>query len=415
MTDMTGIASWPPGERRLSGISRILLGFVIGALFALLPMYYYYMGREAALRETPAARADIPATVQSAVTSGKAFASRLTYELSQLPDERTPVAPRTTGPALSRPALAAAPVSVADSDASERVANARPISPVPPPPKDRTREIEKEASQRETREQAKGAPMPASAAARMNEARDVEAKVAKLPETSTRPIFAGATGNMRAEIVAERGAPAAAAKKAVSAADTAGKKGSPPADAAAKKASPPAETAAKKASPPAEALAQKENTPPDVSPKIIEPKTVLALVTPAAPAATGGEPGKETSAKGPSAMNGAVDARLDATREWLAGAPATMYTIQLMGSGSEEHVRAQLKTLAKVLEPGKLYVYRTRAQGKPSITVVYGAFADRQAAIDALEKLPPSVSANKPVIRTVNGIRTEIRQNGPQG
>jgi septal ring-binding cell division protein DamX len=47
------------------------------------------------------------------------------------------------------------------------------------------------------------------------------------------------------------------------------------------------------------------------------------------------------------------------------------------------------------------------------MTVVYGAYADRQAAQQALEKLPQSVSANRPVVRTVNGIRAELKQNGP--
>jgi hypothetical protein len=396
MTDMTGIASLPPGERRLAGITRILLGFVIGALFALLPMYYFYMGREAALRGTPAAHSETPAgaPVQPAMANGagKPFASRLTYELSQLPDDRSPVAPRAAAPSLTRPAMVAAPVSFEDAESSERVANARPISAVPPPPKDRTREIEKEASKREPREQAKGTPAPASGAARMNEARDTEVKGAKLSETPTRPILAGATGNMRAEIEAERSVPTVAPGS--------------------KKASPAGDAAAKKAGPSAGAATSKGNTLAESGPKIVEPKTVLALMT---PAAADGEPAKEVSSKVPTAANGSVDARFEATREWLAGAPPTTHTIQLMGSGSEEHVRSQLKALEKVLEPGKLYVFRTKAQGKPSITVVYGAFSDRQAALQALEKLPASVAANKPVVRTVNGIRTEIKQNGPQG
>jgi len=51
------------------------------------------------------------------------------------------------------------------------------------------------------------------------------------------------------------------------------------------------------------------------------------------------------------------------------------------------------------------------AQGKPSITVVYGSYADRQSAVQALEKLPAAITANKPVLRTVNGIRTEMKQH----
>jgi septal ring-binding cell division protein DamX len=82
-----------------------------------------------------------------------------------------------------------------------------------------------------------------------------------------------------------------------------------------------------------------------------------------------------------------------------------------MGTNSEEQLKNHLKLLAKSLEPSKIYVFRTLAQGKPSMTVVYGAYADRQSALQALEKLPPSIVANKPVLRTVNGIRTEMKQN----
>jgi MSHA biogenesis protein MshM len=75
-------------------------------------------------------------------------------------------------------------------------------------------------------------------------------------------------------------------------------------------------------------------------------------------------------------------------------------------------LRVQLKSLGSVLEPNKIYVFRTVAQGKPAMTVVYGAYADRKAALEALDKLPAAVAANRPVLRTVNGIRTEQKQHG---
>jgi septal ring-binding cell division protein DamX len=124
----------------------------------------------------------------------------------------------------------------------------------------------------------------------------------------------------------------------------------------------------------------------------------------------GSAPGSNGSAPAAAAASD-VQNRLLATREWLAAAPQTTHTIQLMGSGSEDQLRAQLKVLSKTLEPSKLFVFRTLAQGKPSITLVYGAYADRQAALQALEKLPPALTANKPVLRTVNGIRAEMKQH----
>ena len=381
MSDTSGTVFWPAGERRFSGITRILLGFVIGALFALVPMYYFYMGREAALRAAAVPHADNPSAGEQrmsiapaiASSASKPFASRLTYELSQLPDERPLPPPRTV---VSR-------ATAAEPPANDRVSNARPISAEPPAPRDRTREIEKEAQKQERRasprEQAKAAP--GAPGPRVVEGREIDLKPPpKLPDTPTRPILAGTVPDMRAEIEAERRPVAAAPKKGNN----------------------------------QEAGARKGNGPEDGR-KGLEARTLLAVapVTSAAAAPAAAEPAATVAPKAPGA-NGSVEARLGATREWLAAAAPSTQVIQLMGAGSEEQLKGQLSALAKVLEPGKLYIFRTKAQGKPSITVVYGGYADRQAALEALEKLPPSLAANKPVLRTVNGIRTEITQHGTQ-
>jgi septal ring-binding cell division protein DamX len=106
-----------------------------------------------------------------------------------------------------------------------------------------------------------------------------------------------------------------------------------------------------------------------------------------------------------------VETRLAATREWLRSAAPSTHTIQILGASNDDQLRAQLKTLAGVLEPSKVYLFRTRAQGKPSVTLVYGAYADRSAALAALAKLPDAAAASRPVVRTVKGIRAEILQH----
>jgi septal ring-binding cell division protein DamX len=45
--------------------------------------------------------------------------------------------------------------------------------------------------------------------------------------------------------------------------------------------------------------------------------------------------------------------------------------------------------------------------------VLYGSFSDRRAAEEALGKLPQAVMANRPLLRTVQGIRGEIRRQQP--
>ncbi len=105
-----------------------------------------------------------------------------------------------------------------------------------------------------------------------------------------------------------------------------------------------------------------------------------------------------------------VEQRLAATREWLARQLPSTVSIQLMGTHSEEQLRNHLKVLSKFIEINDVFVYRTMAKQKPSVTVLYGSFKDLHAAQEALEKLPPFLKENRPLLRTIQGIRTEIRQ-----
>jgi septal ring-binding cell division protein DamX len=397
MSQPAGAHPWWSGEHRFAGTGRVLLGFVIGAVFALVPTYYYYMGRERVLRDgLPDSASALPVTGERTgaepprASGSKPFASRMTYELSQLPQERVLPPPKplpaaapvavAPPPAARPPAVAVVPIPApAPEPFPERVANARRISAVPPDPRDRTREIEKEAQNAEYREPArapKAAPLPPTA--KVIEGREVELKPRL--ETPTRPIVAGAAVDTRAEIEAER-----KRVNEVAAARDTGRKS-------------------------AEA------------PPVVTPGPQVAGVTPisrpseggarsvTAPA-QGGATGSKAALGDSGPARGDVQGRLEVTREWIAGSPPATHTIQLMGTNSEEQLKGHLKSLSKTLEPEKLYIFRTMAQGKPSITVVYGAYADRQSALQALEKLPPAIVANKPVLRTLNGIRTEMKQH----
>jgi septal ring-binding cell division protein DamX len=372
MREPETVAGTPP-EHKFSGAARVLFGFVLGALFTLASMYYFYMDRQLVPRPNfssdqtitagvESARSDMPPAARS---GSQAFASRLTYELSQLPQESIAVPVR---PPVA--VAAAAPVPAPPDEPATRIPNARPITATPPPARDRTQAIEQEAKRPEYRERA-AAPHP-----RVFEGREVEIKAQpKLPDTPTRPITANSAVNTRAEIESERARLAAEVARAW----------------------PPA--------PVGEAAAAKR----------VESRTVIATAPASSPITRPTEvriePETKAAAPAAPASPADVDGRFGATREWLAGAAPTTHTIQLMGTNNEEQLKAHLKTLGKTLEPAKIYVFRTVAQGKPSITVVYGAYADRQAALQALEKLPPAIVANKPVLRTVNGIRAEMKQH----
>ena len=354
-------------ERKLSGPTLIVLAFVMGTLFALLPMYYLYSTRGSSgsaagmLASAPEASvsSDAPLREPSSPSAPVRFAARMTYELSHTPVEPPPAPVKVTArpePIVPRaaPVVTPPPPQPARPDLAPRIANARPIIATPPDPRDTTREMEREARRPDYREPPRQVAQVTVETPAV-QSRVVEGRDFVLPPKSvpTRPI-------------------------------------------AAPESEPP-----KRAAEPANGRTA------------VATATVVSGASPIAPppeAKTPAEPRKAKAEAAPPADM--LASRLSATRAWLAGAAQTTHTIQIMGSANEEHMRTQLKALAKQLDASKIYVFRTVAQGKPSMTVVYGAYADKSAAIQALEKLPPGVAANKPVLRTVNGIRTEQKQHG---
>ncbi len=106
-----------------------------------------------------------------------------------------------------------------------------------------------------------------------------------------------------------------------------------------------------------------------------------------------------------------IEQRLAITKEWLAQADKNAYTIQLLGTDKPAQLKHHLNVIRKYVEINDIFVYRTIAKEKPSLTVLYGSFDDRRAAQEALAKLPAYLKTYKPVLRTMQGIRTEIAQH----
>lgn len=233
-----------------------------------------------------------------------------------------------------------------------RVVNARPINPTPQDP-------------REPGQEALKSREPAVAPPRGIVSREVETKSAASPATPTRPIVSGPAAGPRQEFETERRGTGT---------------GSP----------------------------APSKTPSD------------SRAIAAGGSSTGreqplGAPVKAAEAPGTAAASGdTLAGRLAAGQKWLLGAEPTTHTLQILGVASDVQLNHRLGTLSKNLDPGQLKIFRTVAQGKPWITVVYGAYPDRASAVRALQNLPAEVSANKPVVRTVKGIRAELEQLSPQ-
>jgi MSHA biogenesis protein MshM len=108
-----------------------------------------------------------------------------------------------------------------------------------------------------------------------------------------------------------------------------------------------------------------------------------------------------------------LEARLTATQDWLAQQDKNTYSIQLLGADDPQQLKNHLNAIRKYIEISDIFVYRTIAKQKPSLTVLYGSFRDRRAAFDALARLPMPLKAHNPILRTVQGIRGEIARHQP--
>jgi type II secretory pathway predicted ATPase ExeA len=109
-----------------------------------------------------------------------------------------------------------------------------------------------------------------------------------------------------------------------------------------------------------------------------------------------------------------LEERLAATRHWLARVDPNAYTIQLMEAEHEPQLQRDLREIAKSIELNEVFLYRSDANRKPSLAVLYGSFSDRRVAQDALDKLPLALKANRPFLRTVRGIRGAASPRAPQ-
>lgn len=169
----------------------------------------------------------------------------------------------------------------------------------------------------------------------------------------------------------------------------------------------PPVTPAAEAAPPSTPPAPASAPAPQVEPAAVTEPSAAAPV--ATNAAVQPPPQSVTTPQVPSNSSDILENRLEATRVWLAQQPSGTVSIQIMGTDNPEQMRAQLENLAGMVELDKLYVYRTMVKHKPFISVLYGSYPDRTAAIKAMEGLPKPLRAYRPHLRTAGGVLEETK------
>jgi MSHA biogenesis protein MshM len=176
----------------------------------------------------------------------------------------------------------------------------------------------------------------------------------------------------------------------------------------------PASEVAKAAAPPLPAAAPQATTQPapEATPELTTTKPASAQSAVKVVASTPApQPPVESTPMSQASTDTTdiLEKRLEATRTWLAQQPPNTVSIQVMSADKLEKMRKQLESLAQVVELDNLYVYRTAVNGNPYMSILYGSYPDRSAALKALAELPKTLRAHRPQLRTVGGINEEIK------
>lgn len=89
--------------------------------------------------------------------------------------------------------------------------------------------------------------------------------------------------------------------------------------------------------------------------------------------------------------------------EW----PQQGYTLQMLGAREAVSVKKFIEAQA---QPERFYYFRTLFKGQPWHVVVYGQYADRAAAINAVKQLPPELQKLRPWARSIAGVKADIKK-----
>ncbi len=145
------------------------------------------------------------------------------------------------------------------------------------------------------------------------------------------------------------------------------------------------------------------------SPAIVNATPVSATPVTVVPLASASLPATEANKPIENALSLILTQRLSATTAWLLSQPPTTVSIQLLGATSDAQIELEIERLSREIELDNIYVYRTKVNNLPFLTVLYGSFANRIEATHALQKLPAQIQKNRPHLRTIAGVLQETK------
>lgn len=95
------------------------------------------------------------------------------------------------------------------------------------------------------------------------------------------------------------------------------------------------------------------------------------------------------------------------TEGWLMNVASDRYTLQLLGARSEDRV---IEFIEQQRNPTEFAYFETRYQSEIWFVVVLGNYTDRQAALLAIDRLPPEIRRENPWARSMQSVQENINQ-----
>ena len=112
--------------------------------------------------------------------------------------------------------------------------------------------------------------------------------------------------------------------------------------------------------------------------------------------------GRQVPPSGAASIPGTLVSQASTIRKW----PLNTYTLQLISAKSKANVGRFLQSAPNA---GKMRYIQTLVKGKVWHVVIYGQYASNALAIAAMAKLPAQLQALKPWSRSVEGIKSSIK------
>lgn len=117
----------------------------------------------------------------------------------------------------------------------------------------------------------------------------------------------------------------------------------------------------------------------------------------------------DTSAAPPLFTRAATDPDSYARREsWLLQQPEDRYSLQLLGSRSEQSIQRFIAD--HNLDGGKTAYYRGRYKDADWYVLMYGVYPSREAALQQAQSLPVAIRKERPWPRDMKSVHTAIRE-----